>query len=170
MDKTTKILCIVAALIAVLLCAASGVIGFRMGKKGIIVERDTVTSVITVRDTVTQYKPQYITKEVVRNELVYLKDTVRVHDSLYVSLPVEKKVYEDSNYRAVVTGIYPELESISVYPETKIITNTITVTEKQKPKKFGVGVQVGYGVTYCDRKIYPGPYVGVGISYNLIRF
>ena len=83
MDKTTKILCIVAALIAVLLCAASGVIGFRMGKKGIIVERDTVTSVITVRDTVTQYKPQYITKTEIRKELVYLKDTVRVHDSLY---------------------------------------------------------------------------------------
>lgn len=35
-----------------------------------------------------------------------------------------------------------------------------------KPKKFGIGFQVGYGFS----GIAPKPYVGVGISYNLIRF
>lgn len=34
---------------------------------------------------------------------------------------------------------------------------------KLKPKPFGIGVQVGYGI---DGK----PYIGAGVSVNLIRF
>lgn len=38
-----------------------------------------------------------------------------------------------------------------------------------KPKKFGIGVQVGYGINFKD-EIKAQPYIGVGASYNLIRF
>lgn len=37
---------------------------------------------------------------------------------------------------------------------------------KQKPKRIGIGVQVGYGVNQNGFT----PYVGIGISYNVLRF
>lgn len=36
-----------------------------------------------------------------------------------------------------------------------------------QPKRFGIGIQGGYGFS---KGLTPQPYVGVGISYNLIRF
>lgn len=35
-----------------------------------------------------------------------------------------------------------------------------------KPKRFGLGIQAGYGV---GKSIMPTPYIGIGISYNFIR-
>lgn len=42
-----------------------------------------------------------------------------------------------------------------------------TIT-KQKQKKFGIGPQVGYGYNFNGNKF--APYIGIGISYNLITF
>ena len=36
-----------------------------------------------------------------------------------------------------------------------------------KPKRYGIGVQIGYGIT---REFKLSPYVGIGLSYNAIRF
>jgi len=47
-----------------------------------------------------------------------------------------------------------------VIPE---VTKTVTITKFKKAKKWGVGLQVGYGV---NNK----PYFGVGVSRNIIRF
>lgn len=41
------------------------------------------------------------------------------------------------------------------------------LAKAKKPKRFGLGIQAGYGTTVTNIK--PAPYVGVGISYNLIR-
>ena len=38
--------------------------------------------------------------------------------------------------------------------------------EERKPSKYGIGVQVGWGVT----KENLSPYVGIGLNYNVIRF
>jgi len=39
--------------------------------------------------------------------------------------------------------------------------------QAKKPKRFGLGVQAG---ATLDKKINPTPYIGIGLSYNLIRF
>ena len=52
-----------------------------------------------------------------RNVLV--TDTIR--DSVWVYLPFERKIYEDSTYRAVVSGYKPVLEEIDVYGKETII-------------------------------------------------
>jgi len=36
-----------------------------------------------------------------------------------------------------------------------------------KPKKYGIGLQIGWGLT---KELKTSPYIGVGLSYNLIRF
>ena len=87
-------------------------------------------------------------------------ETIKVNDS--VVLPRQRVVYEDSMYRAVVSGYHPRLDEISVYPRTilQTVTNDVMHTVSEKPKRWGLGIQVGAG--------YPGGwYVGVGVSYDL---
>ena len=89
-------------------------------------------------------------------------DTIRIGDTL---LHRKQVVYEDSLYRAVVSGyVDPRMDSMTVYPRTvyQTVTNDIyhPVVVKSKKKRWGLGLQVGYG--------YPGGlYVGAGISWNL---
>lgn len=88
-------------------------------------------------------------------------DTVRIGDTLLH----RRQVYEDSLYRAVVSGyVDPRLDSMTVYPRTvyQTVMNDIyyPVAIKPKKKRWGLGLQVGYG--------YPGGfYVGAGVSYDL---
>ena len=82
-------------------------------------------------------------------------DTVR--DTLY--LPITQKTYKGSLYTAYVSGYRAKLDSIEVYSKTR----TVFVRERVKRKRFGLGVQAGYGI--AGNKL--GPYVGIGVSCNL---
>lgn len=88
----------------------------------------------------------------------------RNNDSLVLILKREQKVYADSSYRAVVSGISPQLDSIEVYNKT--IMETKIVTQKQF-RKFDYGVQVGNGLV-CPVNSTPnfGWYVGFGLTYH----
>lgn len=44
---------------------------------------------------------------------------------------------------------------------------TQDLQQARKPKRFGIGAQVGYGV---GPSLQLGPVVSIGVSYNLIRF
>ena len=115
------------------------------------------TDTSCIRDTVFVYYPRPVS--------VLVSDTLIVRDTVLLK---EHKFYKDSLYEAWVSGYEPSLDSICVFPVTKTITNTITNTvietkEVKKKTPFGIGIQAGYG--------YPhGAYVGIGISYNFIRF
>ena len=170
MNKATAIL---AAILAVILIAGAFTGGYFAGRgRKPQVQRDTVIKVETYRDTVTVYEPKEVTKTIIRKEYIAVTDTFVRNDTTYIEMPVERKEYRDSNYYAVVSGIRPQLDEISVYPETKVITKEITVYEERKPTRFGVGLQVGFGAQYGIRgkQFDVGPYLGVGISYNFIRF
>ena len=122
------------------------------------------TDTIYLRDTIKVDRPVPVPK------LVYLpSDTVRLvstqHDTVEVMVPMEQKHYSDSLYDAYVSGYKPNLDSLHIYPVTKVITTTLTV--KEKAKRWGIGPQIGVGVSPKGAAI---PYIGVGISYNLIAF
>lgn len=85
-------------------------------------------------------------------------DTVR--DTVY--LPITQKIYKDSLYTAYVSGYRAKLDSIEVYSKTR----TVFIRERAKRKRFGLGVQAGYG--FSGNKV--SPYVGVGVSYSLFEF
>lgn len=154
--------------IAVALLVAAFVIG-RCTAPKYEAEAQVVKQVDTmvVRDTVIREKPVY------RTEYVFVRDSVRVqvHDTVFVSLPRQLRVYQDSLYRAEVSGVDPTLDRIEVYPQTRYITRTetqtISVTQR---RRWGIGVQVGYGITKQGASFYPGPYIGVGVSYNILTF
>lgn len=128
---------------------------------------------VTVIDTVPYRYPVPRDSAVVRYETVRLMvadtarititDTVRVADSVEVVVPITQRVYSDSTYRAYVSGYRPQLDSIFVYPRTNYIITTV----KGKPRRWGIGLQAGYGYS-------PGngmsPYLGIGVSYNIYSF
>lgn len=119
---------------------------------------DTVT--ITKIDTVTIIKPvvqyRYITQVI--TDTLYNTDSVLVP----VRIPIESKTYQDSTYRAIVSGYKASLDTIQVFPihTTTTITNTII-----KQKRFNIGIQAGVGYGICTKK--PDVYVGLGVSYRL---
>ena len=110
------------------------------------------------RDTITRVKPVYIASAPeIRTDTLYL------HDTIAVPVPIERRVYADSNYRAVVSGWHPSLDSISVYPATKIISIERERAEKER-SRWGLGIQAGAGLSANGSAV---PYVGVGVQYNL---
>ncbi len=90
-------------------------------------------------------------------------------DSVDVAVPITQRVYEDSLYTAYVSGYNSKLDSIIVYPRREIMTITNTYTDP-KPKRWSVGIQVGYGVTLKGNTPQMAPYIGVGVSYNIFSF
>ncbi|WP_373720156.1 DUF6808 domain-containing protein [Bacteroides heparinolyticus] len=87
-------------------------------------------------------------------------DTIHVGDTV---VQREQVVYQDSLYKAWVSGYHPRLDRLEIYPRsiTHIITNDIY--HPTKKRRFGIGLQAGYG--------YPtGAYVGIGVSYNLFMW
>lgn len=159
-----------ALCLAVIGCIA---IGFYIGKAvydrpmDTDIKRDTVT----LWDTIPHWypvpvetkpqKPQY--KWLTRVETT--TDTLLMRDSVLVEVPIESKHYNAPEYDAWVSGYQPSLDSIKVYQKTEYITETIT---KTKRKPWGIGFNVGYG--YDFRSKTAAPFVGVGISYDIISF
>lgn len=124
---------------------------------------------LVVRDTIVQEKPVYRTISQVRTEYVPVCDTIRIQDTLFVPVPIETKVYEDSLYRAEVSGYRASLDRLEIYQQERIITQTIPVQVKER-KRWGIGVQAGYGVSTPNGKPVLSPYIGIGVSYDLIRW
>lgn len=91
-----------------------------------------------------------------------LTDTIRIGDTVVLR---EQAYYEDSLYRAWVSGYRPRLDSLMVFPKTvyQTVTNDIYHTITPKKKRLGLGLQVGYGYPF-------GIYAGVGVSYNLFQW
>lgn len=127
-----------------------------------------VTDTLTVRDTIVKLKPVLQTRVVRDSIRVAVRDTVTVRDTCYMTLPHEVKAYQDERYYAEVSGYQPALDRIDIFEQTKIITNDKTTTVTRKTR-WGLGIQVGAGVTLSKQPEWH-PYVGVGLSYNLVNW
>ena len=160
-------------LVSVIVCAlmlACWLFGYKAGRGAYSVPLPSVETrvdTVVVRDTITRERPVYTR--------AYVRDTIRVRvcDTILVALPHEVRVYEDSLYRAEVSGYLPSLDRIEIYPRTVTVTRTDKVTQVvtvKNPTRWGLGVQVGYGVGLHSGKVYTAPYVGVGLSWNILTF
>lgn len=128
-----------------------------------IVQIDT----LRIRDTLRIERPVEVEVRVVDTMLVALTDTIRLSDTVYLRLPREIKQYEDSLFRAQVSGYRPALDWIEVFPQTVYLTK---VVKTQDVRRWGVGLQAGYGAYAAGGQVRLSPYVGVGISYDLLRW
>jgi len=127
---------------------------------------------------------------------VIVKDSTGHADTTAIPMNPEVKRYEDSTYRAQVSGIQPNLDWIEVYQRTFYITKVVpeykyptfalspTIDAFVLPGTFGAGggleidywkgrwqfsAEGGYGVFYDFKSAIAGPYGQIGAKYNLIR-
>lgn len=130
-----------------------------------VVER---VDTLVIRDTITQYEP--IVKRITKVEkvLVPVTDTLRQTDTLYVVLDREQVVWQDSLSVVYASGILPQVDSVKHFIEERVVTREVVVP-KVKRTRWGIGVQVGYGVMLGDQ-VRTAPYVGVGVSYNIVSW
>lgn len=124
------------------------------------------TTKVTIVDSVKKSFPVPVDSFVVRyitKSLPIARDSATtkhlVSDSVKVQIPISQKVYEDTLYRAYVSGYEPNLDSITIKQKTTYITHTI----RDKESRFRIVLQAGYGLTPKGMQ----PYVGIGVSYRL---
>ena len=164
-NKVSKkhLIILAAAAILCLLC------GFLVGK-GMYdrpvdesVSRDTVILHDTVPDIAPEPKDSVRTRWVTRwlpmkpdtvsrngeifREFPQISANFSATDTVAVQVPITSKHYSGKNYDAYVSGFEPNLDSIFVYNETKLVTETIT--RMKPPNKWSLTVNAGvdYGTT-----------------------
>lgn len=125
-----------------------------------IVER---VDTLVIRDTIVSYKPISVTKRVVDTAYVYVPEVIVRNDTVWAVMEREQVAWEDSLARVYASGIQPKVDSVIHYREQMTITKEIPVKVQSR---WGIGVQGGVGVG----KDGLTPYVGVGVSYNLISW
>ena len=156
---------VVIAVIALVLATVAFLLGRRSVKPEIVEIHRTDTVVVrdTVRETVLVPKIRYLTR-VDTVLLLVPGDTVKVP----VLVPISRKVYEGEDYRAVVSGFRASLNTLDIFRKTQTVTNTVVqqVEVPGKPKRWGIGVSVGYALTPQGMK----PYIGLGVQYDLISW
>ena len=123
-----------------------------------------------IYDTIFVEKPVIKKVEIIDTLLlpVPITDTLMLHDTVFVHLPIEQRQYGDTRYNAWVSGYRPQLDSIRIYQQTEYITKEIKTATK--PKRWGIGLQAGYGVSLYNGQVFPAPYIGVGLSYSIINW
>lgn len=128
----------------------------------VYIKGDTVHIRDTLRDTILQP----VKETLKRIDTVYLPILIDITtdrtvegDSIPVLVPITSKEYKTDDYRAVVSGYKPSLDSMEIYRDNDIIT----LIPMQRQKRWGIGLQVGYSNL-------SGLYIGAGVSYNLFTW
>lgn len=117
------------------------------------------TDTLYLRDTITIRVPKVVERRVV-DSIPY-----PVTDTLVVVLPLEQIRWEDSLSVVWASGVNVNVDSVRHFAETKVITQTITQTIKERPR-WSLGITGGYGAG----KDGLTPFVGVGISWNFLSW
>lgn len=89
----------------------------------------------------------------------------KVSDSLQLVLLRVQRHYSDSTFDAWVSGVDPKLDSIKTYQTNIVVTKEIPVIQV-KNNRWGLGVNAGYGVGQGGLT----PYIGIGVSYNILSW
>ena len=124
---------------------------------------------LLIFDTITLTKPVFVEKVQLDSVYMPVTDTLWKHDTLYVYLEREQIQWQDSLCRVYASGINPQVDSVTHFVQETIITREISVPVKVK-SRWGLGIQVGYGAGVNGKQVYLTPYVGVGISYNILSW
>lgn len=163
MEKVKKIL------VAAALLVGAWLIGYVIGRNNIpepirVVETETIVKY----DTIVVESPKEVRYEVLTEKIrVPVLDTIRVHDTLYLSLPTQRKSYKEDTFYLEISGYNPSLDYIEVYPRTVVISKTETTT--QKPSKWHYGIDVGLKYrSAVDKYVVPG--IGAELGYNRVTF
>ena len=143
-------------------------IGVRSGQNSLISSPKSEVDTLFIFDTIVQYEPILEERVVLQRVPFPVVDTMVIHDTLYVYLEREQVVWQDSLSRVYASGIFPQIDSVMHFISERVVTREVTIPVK-KPCRWGVGVHAGYGVQIGEQ-VRTTPYIGIGISYNLLSW
>lgn len=166
-DNFNKILIAGAVMVAAL--AVSFVAGQRHALNRLILPQKERVDTLFILDTIASEKPVFKEKRITERILVPVHDTIRVKDTLYLYAEREQVHWKDSLSDVYASGIGVNVDSVRHYVSTQVITKERDVIVKVKPK-WSIGVHAGYGAFTKNGQIATSPYIGVGISYNLLSW
>lgn len=166
-DNFKKIL--IASVVIVAALALSFTAGQRYAQKRLILPPNEKVDTLVVYDTITQYKPILEERVVLQTVPVPVVDTMWLHDTMYVYLEREQVVWQDSLSKVYASGILPQVDSVRHYIREKVVTKELTKVVKKRCK-WGVGIHAGYGAFAKNGQITASPYIGVGLSYNILSW
>jgi hypothetical protein len=147
---------------------ASFLIGYGCGQNQPTINDVEKVDTLFIYDTITQYEPIIEERVVLKKVLVPGADTLWKHDTMYVYLEREQVVWKDSLSRVYASGILPQIDSVQHFITERVVTRELTQVVK-KPCKWGLGIHAGHGIQLGDQ-IRTAPYVGIGVSYNLLSW
>ena len=165
-DTIKILLCSIVAFLGIMLC--SFLIGYGCGQNQPTINEVEKVDTLFICDTITQYEPILEERVVLEKIFVPVTDTLLQHDTLYVYLEREQVVWQDSLARVYASGILPQIDSVQHFISERIVTRELTQVVK-KPCKWGIGVHAGYGIQLGEQ-VRTAPYIGVGVSYNILSW
>ena len=159
----------VVALVVAAIFLAATISGDRNYRKGFY---DALASIkpdtVYIDNTIHYDKPEPETVYRDTGRVVYVpvivKDSIGHADTTAVPMHPEVKQYEDSTYRAQVSGIYPNLDWIEVHQKTTYITREVHVPGP--PARWSFGVTAGLGVVVDGQGAHAGPAVVLGLQHR----
>lgn len=157
MDKVKNILIVVLSLIIAILWLS------RQKSTGndllpVVVKTDTITTIKI--DTIREIQPVKV------SEVITHIDTIYVRDTIAIPIPVSQNYYRGADYEAWVSGYKPNLDSLNIFHSTEVRCVTKTEIIRERAKRWGIGIQAGYG--WNGEKFTP--YIGAGVTYTFLRF
>ena len=169
----------VLLLIIVALVATVSVLSWRLGYRAAVASTSsaaisTKADTLIARDTVTIECPVPILTTITDTLLIAYPDIITIRDTMFVHLPVETKVYRSPDYRAIVSGVRPSLDTIEIFQKKLIVSNPTLIPPlketQQKHHHWSIALQVGYGLAIHENRITSLPYIGAGLSYSLVEW
>ena len=136
------------------------VVGFVIGilcrphriERVVDIQRDTTILI----DTHIVEKPVLVEKYIQDSLLVAIHDTTIINDTIFVALPMEKKIYKGEDYLAEISGYKANLDRIEVYPKTTTITETTSQTVTNR-NALALGLEANY---------INSPYIPIYLEYE----
>lgn len=172
-DNFKKILVAIAGALTSLVIAVvlSFIAGQKHAQKSLILPQKERVDTLVIRDTITEYKPIVEERVVLQKYPVMVEkyDTIMRHDTIYLNMQREQVVWKDKYAKVYASGIMPHVDSVEHYLERHVITKERDVIVKVKPK-WSIGVHAGYGAFVKNGQIATSPYIGVGVSYNILSW
>ena len=158
-EKVMTILCVILLILIGIL------IGQKHRQKTPVEPTETKVDTLVVQDTIMQYKPIFVDKIKVDSVLIPVKDTIVIRDSVYIYMDREKITWRDSLCEVYASGVMASVDSVKHFQEYKYITIETQVPVKVR-SHWGLGINAGYGVGKGGLT----PYIGMGISYNILSW
>ena len=164
MKKISQIL-IAAANIVLIAVVVWGYFARRSHGNGPCADIKPQIDTMYVFDTIRIKTPVKIESRIIDTLLVHVRDTVTLRDTIFLRLPREQVRWEDSLSVVYASGYRASVDSVIHYTKATVVTKVAPLIQTQRTH-WGLGLSAGVGLSSQGLT----PYVGLGVSYNILSW